>query len=244
MPLWRSLEQFVWFWFLHRFKCCGRAAGKSCHPGYRTGSLWCSPAWQWHCPGSSVAEWGAMSLVSHWGIQGLSPWPWCTAQSAGSLFLHAAFFASSHFKVRAGAAELLEGKESAEREEGRGIRVVTESKCFAGRNADSAQHNDSPCMNTSCLSTIQWSLGKVPLNNTIFCQLTCFRTLVLILLKLNCHFPLDRKFSWCIPHAHTKKTLLFYVCGNSPQSRNLCFLLVLWVWSSHAMPTLLLGHLW
>lgn len=154
MPLWRSLEQFVWFWFLHRFKCCGRAAGKSCHPGYRTGSLWCSPAWQWHCPGSSVAEWGAMSLVSHWGIQGLSPWPWCTAQSAGSLFLHAAFFASSHFKVRAGAAELLEGKESAEREEGRGIKELSQSPSVLQAEM-LIQH--------STMTALAWTLHVCPL---------------------------------------------------------------------------------
>lgn len=215
MPLWRSSEQLVWFWSLHRFKCCGRAVGKSCHPGYRTGSPWCSPAWQWHCPGSSVAEWGAVSLVSHWGIRGLSLWPWWAAQCRKPLPLCSILCILSHFKVRAGATELLEGRECRVWRKERKKRVVTESKCFAGRNANSAQHSDNPCMNTSCLPTIQWLLGKVPLNNTIFCQLTCFKTVVLILLKLNCHFSSGRKFSRCIPYAHTKNPFCF-MCVEIP----------------------------
>lgn len=160
------------------------------------------------------------------------------------------------FEVHAGTAKLLGHQEiSGEYEEGRGRREGAESEGFPGRNTDSVQHNDSSCMNASCLSAIQWMLGKFPQKNTISCQLICFRTLVLIILRLNFSFLLDGKLSCFLPQEkkkttkNRKKPCCFtfseiYIFRNSPQSKNSCFLLVLWVRNSHVMPEVSLDHLW
>lgn len=191
-----------------------RGAARSRSPAHSGESLQSPLAWQWHHMGTphgweNSGVWLCPSWATGSSSHGMA---WLEVLSAGRLHIRAAACASSlgqPLRFMLGLQSCWDSKKkSGEWDEGRGRREQSESEGFSRQKHRVKRGNGSSCISTLCLSTLQWMLCEVPQKYVISCQPACFRTFVLIILKLAFQFLFGWEFFGFI-HRKKKKICFF-----------------------------------
>lgn len=244
MPLCRSSEQLVWFGSCIDLSAVAEQLASLAIVGTGQAVLGA------HQLGSDIAleaqcQSGEQCLLCPTGPSEGFPCDLDEQHDAGSLFLRAAFCAScptwrfvlgpqSYWKAK----RVRSVKKGEEEKSCHRVQVFCRQKCRFSTAQWQPLHEHFMFVHYSVVAG-QSSPEQYHFLPAHLLQNSCFDPF-----KIKLSFPIGQKIFLAYSIRTHKKPLLFYVCGNSPQSRNLCFLLVLWVWSSHAMPTVLFSHLW